>query len=76
MQRLNAWPRNRRQFSRVTLPRPHSLFGNAPLLCTRRGLFQIGFNEEVEIPIHDRRDIPGFMIRSVVLDHLVRLEHV
>ena len=46
------------------------------LRCLRGHLvFQIRFNEWIEVAIHDGCDIARLLVRSMILDHLIGLKH-
>ena len=52
--------------------------GKRPLLAAHFlfGLHQVGFDESVEVSIHDRLHIAHFKIGPVVLDHFIGMEYV
>ena len=37
---------------------------------------QLGLDKAIEVPVHDGLDIPCFMARTEILDHLIGLEDV
>src|SRR5262245_29319207 len=44
--------------------------------CPARALHQIGFDEHVDIAVEDAVDVADLLSRAVILDELVRVQHV